>query len=54
MAQTDQQRQDGLVVTTAVLTTLSFIIVTTRSIVRIGLMRKGGWDDYLMIVAMVS
>ena len=54
MAQTDQERQNGLVITTAVLTSLSFIVVTTRSVVRIVLMRKGGWDDYLMIVAMVS
>lgn len=54
MAQTDQQRQNGLVITAAVLTTVSFIVVVTRSVVRIGLMRKGGWDDYLMIVAMVS
>lgn len=54
MAQTDQERQNGLVITSAVLTALSFVVVTTRSVVRIALMRKGGWDDYLMIVAMVS
>lgn len=54
MAQTDQERQNGLIITTVVLTALSFIVVTTRSVVRIGLMKKGGWDDYLMILAMVS
>ena len=54
MTQTDQERQNGLVITTAVLTSLSFIAVVIRSIVRIGLIRKGGWDDYLMILAMVS
>ena len=54
MAQTDQERQDALVTTTVALTALSFVVVITRSVVRIGLIRKGGWDDYLMIVAMVS
>ena len=54
MAQTDQERQNGLVITSAVLTALSFVVVTARSVVRIVLMRKGGWDDYLMILAMVS
>lgn len=54
MAQTDRERQDALVVTTVALTALSFIVVVTRSVVRIALIRKGGWDDYLMIVAMVS
>ncbi|MBE3042684.1 hypothetical protein IMZ48_08940 [Candidatus Bathyarchaeota archaeon] len=54
MAQTDQERQNGLVTTSAVLTALSFVVVTARSVVRIVLMRKGGWDDYLMILAMVS
>ena len=54
MARTDQERQDALVITTVVLTALSFVVVVTRSIVRLVLIRKGGWDDYLMIVAMVS
>ncbi|SPO00991.1 uncharacterized protein DNG_03740 [Cephalotrichum gorgonifer] len=53
MPQTDQERQNGLVITTIVLTSLSFIFVLARSVVRIGLMRKGGWDDYLMILAMI-
>lgn len=54
MAQTDRERQDALVITTIALTALSFIVVTARSIVRMFLIRKGGWDDYLMIVALVS
>ena len=54
MTQTDQERQNGLVITSAVLTSVSLLVVITRSVVRIGLIRKGGWDDYLMIVAMVS
>lgn len=54
MAQTDRERQDALVISTVALTAFSFIVVVTRSIVRMFLIRKGGWDDYLMIMALVS
>lgn len=54
MAQTDRERQDALVISTVALTAFSFIVVVTRSIVRMFLIRKGGWDDYLMVVALVS
>ncbi|PKS10362.1 hypothetical protein jhhlp_002113 [Lomentospora prolificans] len=49
----DQQRQDGLVITAAVFTSISFVVVFLRSITRFILIRKAGWDDYLMLVAMV-
>lgn len=49
---TDQERQDGLIITTGVLTTLSLLIVLTRSTVRIIILRKPGWDDYTILAAM--
>ncbi|KKY39304.1 putative integral membrane protein [Diaporthe ampelina] len=52
MPQTDQQRQDSLVVLSIVLTTLSTFVVAVRSLVRFVIVRKPGYDEYTIIVAL--
>lgn len=49
----DQRRQNELVITTAVFTTLSVIIVSTRTFVRSVLIRKFGPDDATILVALL-
>ncbi|KAG6361205.1 hypothetical protein INS49_009429 [Diaporthe citri] len=53
MSQTDQQRQDSLVVLSIVLTTLSTFIVAVRSLIRFVIVRKPGYDEYTIIVALL-
>ncbi len=48
----DQWRQNELVITTAVFTSLSVLIVATRTFVRAVLIRKFGLDDACILVAM--
>ncbi|KAK3376143.1 integral membrane protein [Lasiosphaeria ovina] len=49
----DQRRQNDLVITTAVFTSLSVLIVTTRTFVRAVLIRRFGADDATILVALV-
>ncbi|KAI3394514.1 hypothetical protein diail_2603 [Diaporthe ilicicola] len=53
MSQTDQQRQDSLVVLSIVLTTLSTFIVAVRSLIRFFIIRKPGADEYAILVALL-
>lgn len=53
MVQSDQDRQDGLVVSTIVLTTLSCLVVLVRSVIRFFIIRNPGWDDGAMIAALL-
>ncbi|KXX78406.1 hypothetical protein MMYC01_205889 [Madurella mycetomatis] len=49
----DQWRQDELVITASIFTSLSILIVTTRSFVRAVLIRKFGADDATIVVALL-
>ena len=48
----DQWRQNELVITTAIFTSLSVLLVTTRTFVRAVLIRKFGLDDACILVAL--
>lgn len=48
----DQWRQDELVITAAVFTSLSVLIVSTRTFIRAVLLRKFGADDATILVAL--
>ncbi|KAK2599699.1 hypothetical protein N8I77_011431 [Diaporthe amygdali] len=52
MSQTDQQRQDSLVILSIVLTTLSTVVVAIRSLIRFVIIRKPSYDEYTIIVAL--
>ncbi|POS71273.1 integral membrane protein [Diaporthe helianthi] len=52
MSQTDQQRQDSLVILSIILTTLSVFIVAARSLIRFVIIRKPGWDEYTILMAL--
>lgn len=54
MAQTDQQRQDGLVISTIVMTTISVVLVITRCVLRFIIIKNPGLDDGAMIIATVG
>ncbi|KAI0126043.1 integral membrane protein [Xylariales sp. AK1849] len=49
MSDADQARQDGLIVTSAILTSLSTTLILLRCAVRFGVIRKPGWDDVMII-----
>ncbi|KAK4664784.1 uncharacterized protein QC763_506330 [Podospora pseudopauciseta] len=49
----DQRRQDELVIITVVFTSLSILVVGTRTFVRAVLMRKFGADDWTMLGALL-
>ncbi|KAK3994340.1 hypothetical protein QBC44DRAFT_286084 [Cladorrhinum sp. PSN332] len=49
----DQRRQDELVITTVVFTSLSILVVGTRTFVRAFMLRKFGYDDWAMLGALL-
>ncbi|ROV89366.1 hypothetical protein VPNG_10127 [Cytospora leucostoma] len=53
MAQTDQARQDSLVIVSTVLTSISTLIVMGRSILRFFVIMYPSYDDYTILVAQV-
>ncbi|KAH6686655.1 integral membrane protein [Plectosphaerella plurivora] len=51
MAPSDQERQNTLIAVTIALTTISLIVVGLRVFARAWLIRKAGWDDWLICLA---
>ncbi|KAK4198276.1 hypothetical protein QBC40DRAFT_230231 [Triangularia verruculosa] len=49
----DQRRQDELVIIAVVFTSLSILVVGTRTVVRAAMMRKFGADDWTMLGALL-
>ncbi|KFA66853.1 hypothetical protein S40285_09254 [Stachybotrys chlorohalonatus IBT 40285] len=50
--QSDQARQNGLIATTITLTVASIVVVTLRVFARTWLIKKPGYDDWLICVAL--
>ncbi|KAK0636423.1 integral membrane protein [Bombardia bombarda] len=49
----DKQRQDGLIITSVIMTTIATIFVVLRCVSRFVLIRNPGPDDYLIIAALL-
>ncbi|KAL1845173.1 hypothetical protein VTK73DRAFT_992 [Phialemonium thermophilum] len=51
--QSDQSRQNGLVITSSVLVAISILVVAARLAIRVCWIRNSGWDDYSIVAALL-